>query len=194
MTENQDKTIELLSRMAAATFDFLPGAEARAAAFRRSGERRISSWVRYMIEAGYESPMLDGIKYQAGDTISMEFQMRQGRADMVIFHMDGAATVVEIKDGDCGLTAVAHGIGQVGMYAAQLVMTRAVKEVRRALMWTSTGSKTQDELLAESCKIAGVIPLMIPGVDYMAERETRVVLDHILESLASAMVVREAAK
>lgn len=94
------------------------------------------------------------------DKISREMSFRFGRADIVIFHADGTASVIEAKDGSKGYKHVVSGIGQVGLYAAQLGMNRgALKNVRRCLLWTSVGQIMADALIEEACERAGVIPL-----------------------------------
>lgn len=94
------------------------------------------------------------------DTFIREFRFQFGRADLIAFHVDGGATVIEAKDGTCGYTHVVAGIGQAGLYAAQLSLTHgALKRVRKALLWSSTGDKALDALIELACLQAGVIPL-----------------------------------
>lgn len=98
------------------------------------------------------------------DTIAQEFAFRHGRADIIMFHADGTATVIEAKDGRHGHTHVVSGIGQCGLYAAQLsARPGALRAVRRALMWTSVGTIEGDALIEEVCGAAGVIPLPYPS-------------------------------
>ncbi|HOW46158.1 MAG TPA: hypothetical protein P5305_04065 [Rubrivivax sp.] len=94
------------------------------------------------------------------DTVVYWVNLPHGQADIVAFHADGAASVIEVKDGDAGARSVLAGIGQVGYYAIQLGMARArLKEIRRALLWTSTGSAEQDARIEMACEQAGVVPL-----------------------------------
>jgi hypothetical protein len=81
-----------------------------------------------------------------------------GRADVVLYHADGTATVVEAKDGSKGYSEVAKGIGQASFYATQLRQLGTVSAVRGAVMWTSVG-KGADEVLIEACHQAGVTPI-----------------------------------
>lgn len=114
------------------------------------------------------------------DRVVTEFAMRWGRADVVVFHGDGSVTVVEAKDGANGYQHVASGIGQVTLYAAQLSMSGTVRKVRRALLWSSTGSAFQDAALEVACESAGVIPLPWPSM-----RDTLAVTRAVLERLVS---------
>jgi hypothetical protein len=67
---------------------------------------------------------------------------------------------IEAKDGTKGYRHVLAGIGQVGLYAVQLGMTkRAVTRIQRALLWTSTDNILSDALVEEVCEQAGVISL-----------------------------------
>lgn len=95
------------------------------------------------------------------DVVHREFAFKHGRADLVISHVDGSYTIIEAKVGDKGYTHVAQGIGQLGMYAAQLmVATRSV--VRRALLWSAIdpGADPQaDMTIVWACKMSGVIPI-----------------------------------
>jgi hypothetical protein len=96
----------------------------------------------------------------ATDTVAYEFAFKHGRADIVIFHFDGSATIIEAKDGTRGYMHVAQGIGQVGLYAAQLSQSRiGLAKVRRCLLWTSTGDICADAFLEIACEQAGVIAL-----------------------------------
>ena len=82
------------------------------------------------------------------DTIVTEMAFRFGRADIVIFHADGTASVIEAKDGSKGYKHVVGGIGQTGLYAAQLAATKgALKKVRRCLLWTSTNDLYLDSVI-----------------------------------------------
>jgi hypothetical protein len=92
------------------------------------------------------------------DTVVFEMKFAYGRADIVIFHADGTATVIEAKDGKNGYTGIVAGIGQASLYAAQLASLRAVKSVRRALMW-SFRKPADAEVICQACDVAGVIPI-----------------------------------
>ena len=66
------------------------------------------------------------------DTVAYEMALPHGRADIVIFHLDGSTTVIEAKDGANGYTHIAQGIGQLAFYATQLALKGKVKRVRKA--------------------------------------------------------------
>ena len=95
------------------------------------------------------------------DTIVKEMSFKYGRSDIVIFHIDGSATVIEAKDGMNGYRHVVSGIGQVSLYASQLINKKvSLKVVRRALLWSSSGDMDIDNQIAEACRLAGVISMV----------------------------------
>jgi len=103
----------------------------------------------------------EGIPISIHDTIRKEFSFSYGRADIVIFHIDGTVTVIEAKDGKQGYGHVVSGIGQVTLYATQLANKKVnIKKVRRCLLWSTTGDKKLDDIIIESCKSADVIPML----------------------------------
>lgn len=94
------------------------------------------------------------------DTIVTEMSFRYGRADIVVFHIDGSASVIEAKDGTRGYNHVVSGIGQAALYAVQLANTKgALKKVRTCLLWTSTGDLQLDGVIEQMCHQASVVPL-----------------------------------
>lgn len=114
--------------------------------------------------------MEDRIPLGSNDSIVKEMSLRYGRADLVVFHADGSASVIEAKDGSKGYNHVVSGIGQASLYAAQLAMTKgALSRVRKCLMWTSVGSAEADSVIEDACFEAGVVPLPWPSmVELMA--------------------------
>lgn len=116
------------------------------------------------------------------DTIIEEMAFRYGRADLVIFHIDGSATVIEAKDGSKGYSHVVGGIGQAGLYASQLGSAKGgVTRVRRCLMWSSTGDDVLDLLIGETCLKAGVVPLCRLSSYELVEIGRRVLAERGLE-------------
>lgn len=112
----------------------------------------------------------DRLPHTAMDSVVREFSFRFGRADVVIFHVDGSATVIEAKDGSMGYRHVVAGIGQAALYATQLAMNKgALRKVRRALMWTSTGDVELDALIEIACEQSGTVPLPWQSSKKMAE-------------------------
>lgn len=99
------------------------------------------------------------------DTIVSEQGFRVGRADLVVYHVDGSATVIEAKDGSRGYNHVVAGIGQASLHAVQLADSKgAVKRVRRALFWSSTADIETDLAIEAACEVAGVIPMAWPSL------------------------------
>lgn len=98
--------------------------------------------------------------------IELEYPFQRGRADLVIFHEDGSATVIEAKDGSNGIRAVVSGLGQLASYAYQLGASKgAPKAIRKALMWSSVGDNEGDAHVEEVCRANGVIPMMMASMD-----------------------------
>lgn len=94
------------------------------------------------------------------DTILCEQVLRYGRADIVVYHVDGSISVIEAKDGSKGYSAVVAGIGQATLYATQLCQTKGVARcIRRCLLWSSTGDLMLDVLIEDACQAAGVVSL-----------------------------------
>lgn len=94
------------------------------------------------------------------DTVVYEMAFKFGRADIVIFHLDGSASVIEVKDGTKGYGHVVSGIGQAALYSAQLGMNRgALKAVRKCLLWTSTGNVDLDGVIESTCEQSDTIAL-----------------------------------
>ena len=97
--------------------------------------------------------------------VELEYPFARGRADVVIFHEDGSATIIEAKDGINGIRHVISGMGQLASYAYQLGASKgAPKAIRRALMWSSVGDNEGDAHIEEVCRINGVIPIMMASM------------------------------
>ncbi len=93
-------------------------------------------------------------------TIRQEMSIKGGRADISVFHADGTATIIEVKDGSHGAMHVAKGIGQVGLYAAQVALSGALKGVKRCLAWSSAGEAADAEI-KKACEDAGVLHICL---------------------------------
>ncbi|WP_310636029.1 hypothetical protein [Delftia acidovorans] len=106
-------------------------------------------------------------------TLVCEQPFKYGRADIVAYHSDGSASVIEAKDGTRGYTHVVAGIGQATLYAVQLGLSKgAVRKVRRCLLWSSTGDLAEDCLIDMACRQAGVVSLSMGSMESMqATRE-----------------------
>ena len=139
-------------------------------------ESDIVQTFRESVSAGYFE---ERIPMTSNDTYVYEMAFKFGRADIVVFHIDGSASVIEVKDGTKGYNHVVSGIGQAALYASQLGMSRgALRRVRKCLLWTSAGSVEVDSVIEEACEKAGVIALPWQSMaSLMATREavTRVV-------------------
>lgn len=180
------ETIALADRLAATILAELPGADWKVSSFGQKGERALVSYVRGMIAAGNGAGVFDGLPYSDADTIVHEMILRVGRADMVLFHLDGTATVVEVKDGNAGLMPVLQGVGQAGLYATQLSALKGVSSVRRALMWSSLGNDQEDRLVHDVCRNAGVVPLYLPTMSDMIAHEVKAAYETMQRVLREA--------
>jgi hypothetical protein len=127
------------------------------------GEAFIVWCIKEMIRGGKDEELFMGTKIpHQGNMYQFELPLRRGRADMVAFHVDGTATVVEVKDGANGIAAVLAGIGQVTAYAVQLGMSSGEPLlVRKALAFSATGSLQTDEEIIIACLMARVIPIYL---------------------------------
>lgn len=124
-----------------------------------------SDLVRLFMESFESGIMEDRIPLRSTDTVIREMSVRYGRADIVVFHVDGTASVIEAKDGTKGYNHVVSGIGQAALYAVQIGQSKgALKMVRKCLMWTSAGSIEVDSAIEAACDSAGVIPLPWPSM------------------------------
>lgn len=112
----------------------------------------------------------------ANDVVIREYVFRYGRADIVMFHQDGTATIIEAKDGSKGYTHVVGGIGQCSLYAAQLgAKPGALNAVRRCLMWSSAGVFA-DVAIEDACILAGVTPLPFPAIQTLTASRAAVAI------------------
>jgi hypothetical protein len=93
------------------------------------------------------------------DTMVREQAFKFGRADIVLYHADGTATVIEAKDGINGYQHVASAIGQASLYATQVAAKGAVTRCRRAVLWSALPKQEQNELMVKVCTEAGVTPI-----------------------------------
>ena len=100
------------------------------------------------------------IPFSPQDTVVKEMSFRYGRADIVIFHIDGSASVIEAKVGAKGYNHVVSGIGQASLYATQLDKGgRILTSIRRCLLFSSTEDKECDKNIISACLESGTIPI-----------------------------------
>lgn len=130
---------------------------------RFGGERGLVKWFRELTRLGHFDERLP---MSAADKIVCEMSLKYGRADIVIFHADGSASVIEAKDGSKGYNHVVSGIGQAALYAVQIAMNKgAVKKVRKCLLWSSTGDIMLDAIIEIACEKSGTVPLPWQSMD-----------------------------
>lgn len=84
-----------------------------------------------------------------------EYHLPRGRADFVLFHADGTATVVEVKKASDEARKVFGAIGQGMSYAVQLGYSRFLKGIRVVVAADMTGEESL--LLSQACEAAGAI-------------------------------------
>ena len=147
----------------------------------RASERDV---VRAFMEshaAGHSDALLP---LHPSDTIICEQVFRYGRADIVIYHVDGSVSVVEAKDGSRGYSAVVAGIGQATLYAVQVAQAKGVARlVRRCLLWSSTQDLVLDAMIETACEEAGVISLAMPSAQVL--RAVRLAAQAYVERVAN---------
>jgi hypothetical protein len=161
-----------------------PGAAFKTASFQSKGEKSLVLYVRGLIQAGCGDVVFGSLPYTSADVIINEMPLKVGRADFVIFHADGTASVIEVKDGSFGLMPVLQGVGQAGLYATQLSMTNSVKGVRRALMWSALHKEAENQLVHDVCREADVVPLFLPTVADMHAQDVLCATKVLNEMLA----------
>lgn len=123
-------------------------------------ERDIVRLFDMCMKAGKNECLDDGIPLNVLDTVVYEMAFKFGRADIVVFHIDGSASVIEVKDGTKGYNHVVAGIGQAALYASQLALNKgSLTKVRKCLLWTSTGNAWADQFIEFACLTAKCVPL-----------------------------------
>ncbi len=125
------------------------------------GEKAVVNQLLHFIRYPSEFVDTNVLPLDGNDTIHLEFTVRYGRADMLVFHTDGSASVIEVKDGCTGLRSVVSGIGQVSSYACQIGLVQgSIKSIRRVLAWSSISAE-EDDIVSKACNSAGVVPLKL---------------------------------
>lgn len=82
-----------------------------------------------------------------------EFAFPRGRADFVLFHIDGSVSIVEVKPAGSDRDVLC-GIGQLSLYAMQAGFGLRNTEIRRVLALADSFSRNKHN--EEACKLAGV--------------------------------------
>ena len=95
-----------------------------------------------------------------------EFNVPGGRVDYLLIHRDGSITVCEVKCGQRGKQNVLSGVGQCIAYAIQIGMANAgVPKIRKALVFSSWDKPSEELIVIDACRAAGVIPVPMGNVD-----------------------------
>jgi hypothetical protein len=181
----EEKTfIDNIARLMA---DALPNARSFGGMLRCAGEEQMMRFLKWARSQNILHSVLEPAMRSDLDTVTFEYRLPTGIADIVVFDIVGEATVIEVKDGAQGFRSVVGGIGQAGLYAAQLDPAGALK-VRRALVWTPVTEPDPDRprvnrLIEDACKLSGVVPVFIPPVDMIARATGRVVLDGLVSTM-----------
>jgi hypothetical protein len=139
-----------------------------------SGKQRLSAMVNACLHLG-QTDFFQGIDFDIGvDKVVFEYRIPNGRVDVAVFHADGSLTLIEMKDGSTGITSVLCGIGQVTMYGLTAGMSAGrPRDIRKALLWDSTGDVGQDVLIGLCCEQAGVIPMQFGPMEPQIEASRR---------------------
>lgn len=171
MTEEKkpsSRALDLLSWLGVAALEASGDDQFRTVrSFEQKGERAIEMWLRGMCDQGLAEFVLPGLPHADGDTRVFQGPCPWlGAIDLAIYHQDGTASVIEIKDGARGPSSVRSGIGQITYAAAH--MNPGVR-VRRALAWTPMASPAEDERMAKACEMAGVVPVLLPSEERRKE-------------------------
>lgn len=89
----------------------------------RGVEKDLVRWFReaHMVNCRLDE-QFSGIPLSHLDTVVTEMAFKFGRADIVVFHIDGSASVIEDKNGSHGYNHVVAGIGQAGLYRSEGVV------------------------------------------------------------------------
>lgn len=120
---------------------------------------QLSAMVHACFELG-QSDAFPGMPFDIEvDKGVFEYRLLNGRVDVAVFHADGSLTLAEMKDSAAGTNSVLCGIGQVTIHALTACLSAGgPREIRTALLWSSTGDMLQDVLMELCCAQAGVIP------------------------------------
>lgn len=92
-----------------------------------------------------------------------EYPLPRGRADFVLFHVDGSVTVIEVKKNKGNDREIFPAIGQVMSYAVQLGYGRTATSIRKMVASDYVGAGS--ELIDDACRMAGVIWLPLGRIE-----------------------------
>jgi hypothetical protein len=166
-----------------ASLDCVPDVEMLERALELEGEPAITMWLKWVLRQDLWEIVMAPVHVCMADTIVFNQSVRVGIADIVVYHVDGTATVIELKDGAQGFRNTVAGLGQAGLYAAQIDPNKALKKVRRALAWTPVrGHAGVNDIIQQAVIDAGAIPVRLP----CHKESIRGVLRSYLESAVEA--------
>lgn len=127
-----------------------------------AGEAAVLAFLKWAKEVDLLPVLMPSLYVCSEDTTIFDYEST-ARIPVVVFHADGSATVVELRDGEQGAAHVVGGIGRLGLHACQFDPAGRLKGVRRALAWTAvTDPRRSNPIIEGLCKEAGVIPLFLP--------------------------------
>lgn len=136
-----------------------------------NNEKGVTRMLRELLEQGlfakvYEMP--DVASYES------EFSLTRGRADFVVFHVDGSVTVIEAK-GPGDMRSTLAGIGQLLSYTIQIGMSRGLKGAVRGILVAPVKVDTDAaRLLGLACLRAGMEFLPCPPMSVLNENARNV--------------------
>lgn len=138
-----------------------------------NGKAAVTTFLKWACRQGLLPTLFRGLNMSSADTVCFDYRLRIGIADLVIFHVDGTCTVIELKDGLQGFRSVIAGLGEAGLNACQMDPAKALKGVRRALAWTAVAEPPEgiNAAIEQLTREAGAIPLFLPGLKGLV-RET----------------------
>jgi hypothetical protein len=167
-TKLSGKALDLLNLLGVQT---IPDFELLERFLQLNGKAAISMWLRWMVRNNGWRAAMSPVHVSVEDTIMFNYPLRVGTADIAVFHLDGTATVIELRDGTQGGRAVMGGLGQVGLYAVQLDPNKALRQVRRAVAWTPVAAPAGvNEIIAQAVIDAGGIPVcLVPPREFLTE-------------------------
>jgi hypothetical protein len=195
-----DQTRQELSRQRGidfichASIDSIPDVETLNRALELEGEPAITMWLKWVLRQDLWEHVMAPVHVCMADTIIFNQSVRIGIADIVAYHVDGTATVIELKDGAQGFRNTVAGLGQAGLYAAQLDPNKALKKVRRALAWTPVrGHEGVNDIIQQAVIDAGAIPVRLPCHKESVKGVLRSYLESTVEAATQFMRERKVA-
>lgn len=181
---------ERVANLAAAS---VPHPELLGQAATLRGKPAVMAFLKWAFCTGIWKTLMRQVFVTEEDTAVFNYRLRVGIADVVVFHVDGSATVIQVQDGASGFRSVLGGLGQLGLCAAQVDRAKALKGVRRALAWTPVVAPDGvNPIIERVSKDAGAIPVFLPALESLTTAVVRHQLDFVLQTLRDALRVENA--